>query len=177
MPTVAVQIGQLKIYFNIIIIFLNLENLPAKAYLGPMTQSLDLPPTLSVLFLFRHMSDQVGARISAMRPDLTPNDISLLLHLNAPRRMKELAEMMTCLPSNVTPLVTRAEARGWVRKDRSATDARAVDVTLTEAGQNLRAEVIALISAEVQAVTGLTEAQALRVLEVMQAEAASTAAQ
>lgn len=135
-----------------------------------MSESRDLPPALHALYLFRQIGDQVGARISADHPDMTPNEINLLLHLATPKRMKDLAEIMVCQPSNMTPLVARCEKAGWVKRIRSKEDARIVHVVLSEDGTRLRAMLVEEISAHIEKVSGIGPATFEKILQLTFAE-------
>lgn len=122
-----------------------------------MSSHSDLPPSMTVLFLFHQMAEQVGGAISSLRPDVTANEISLLLNLGQPKKMKELADLLTCQPSNMTPLVARCVKKGWMQKTRSESDARAMIVELTTDGAALREELIAEISAKITRLSGISD--------------------
>jgi DNA-binding MarR family transcriptional regulator len=126
-----------------------------------------LPPGLSALFQFRHMSDLVGARVAERHPNLTANEISLLLHLAQPGRIKDLAEMLTCQPSNKTPLEARCETRGWVIKTRSQQDARTVFVALTDAGRALRHALIQEIADLIEETSGRSTQDFEEILQIL----------
>jgi DNA-binding MarR family transcriptional regulator len=84
--------------------------------------------------------------------DLTPGDLHTLLSLEAgvPRAMRTLAETLHCDPSNVTWLIDRLEARGFVERHTHIRDRRVKTVLLTEAG----------IEAQSRARDGISEAPA-----------------
>lgn len=117
---------------------------------------VNLPPSISVLYFFRHITDQVGMRVAATRPNMTPNEIMLILRLGEPLRMKALADALTCQPSNMTPLVVKCESKGWVQKVKSTTDARVTMVELTEAGKQLRTDLIEDITQKITEESGLS---------------------
>lgn len=122
-----------------------------------MSSNSDLPPTLLLLYHFRHLSNAIEARVAAAHPQLSPNDIGLLLLLGTPKRMKDLAETMTCQPSNMTTMVKKAEAKGWVRRKRSEQDARTVFVELTEHGSKLREQLMSEIHKLTLETSGISE--------------------
>ena len=64
--------------------------------------------------------------------------VMLALWEENPRTLRSLAEALRLEPATLSPLVKRLEASGHLRRDRSATDERALQVTLTEQGQDLR---------------------------------------
>jgi MarR family transcriptional regulator, organic hydroperoxide resistance regulator len=76
----------------------------------------------------------------------------------SPRTVKELGADLHLDHGTLTPLLRRMEANGLIRRERSLTDERFVEVTLTEAGEALRAEAAA-IHCEIGDSLGLTTAQ------------------
>ena len=54
--------------------------------------------------------------------------------------IKDIAERLHQDPGSITPLVKRLEAQGYVNRRRDAADERNVIVTLTPAGEALRAQ-------------------------------------
>jgi MarR family transcriptional regulator, organic hydroperoxide resistance regulator len=60
------------------------------------------------------------------------------------RTVGGVAERLSLEPSTVTPLVTRLERSGLVRRARDAEDERRVRVWLTERGERLREDCVAL---------------------------------
>jgi DNA-binding MarR family transcriptional regulator len=81
--------------------------------------------------------------------DLTPGESRALdaLEPDRPRPMRALAETLCCDASNVTWLVDRLEARGFVERRPSLTDRRVKAVTLTAAGIEARTRLLAAIDA------------------------------
>ena len=69
-------------------------------------------------------------------------DAHALLELSygKPLSQNELAERLNLSKSTVSRLVTNQVKRGWVERQRNANDGRAVDLTLTKAGQKMAAE-------------------------------------
>ncbi len=60
-----------------------------------------------------------------------------------PHRMSELAHAEGVALPTMTEIVTRMERNGWVRRWMDSHDRRCVEVTITEAGRALAAEVMA----------------------------------
>ncbi|HLH70901.1 MAG TPA: MarR family transcriptional regulator [Candidatus Dormibacteraeota bacterium] len=60
-----------------------------------------------------------------------------------PHRMSELAHAEGVALPTMTEIVTRMERNGWVRRRMDSHDRRCVEVTITEAGRALAAEVMA----------------------------------
>ena len=85
------------------------------------------------------------------RPSLDPMGLThpqylvmLAIWERSPQRLKEIADRLYLEPATVSPLVGRLEAAGFVTRARSATDERAVDIALTDAGVALRERALAV---------------------------------
>lgn len=83
--------------------------------------------------------------ISLYRPVLEPLGLThpqylvmLALWESSPLRVNELGDKLYLDSATLSPLLKRLEAAGLVVRSRSATDERAVEVTLTDAGAALR---------------------------------------
>ena len=83
------------------------------------------------------------------RPTSTPcgkpvsiADAHALLELSygVPLSQNELAARLNLSKSTISRLVANVVKRGWVSKTRSAQDGRAVELTLTEAGESVATE-------------------------------------
>jgi MarR family transcriptional regulator, organic hydroperoxide resistance regulator len=84
--------------------------------------------------------------IAVYRPVLEPLGLThpqylvmLALWERSPRTATDIASALLLEPATLTPLLRRLEAAGLVTRERSTRDIRALDVTLTAAGQSLRA--------------------------------------
>lgn len=64
--------------------------------------------------------------------------VMLALWEENPRTLRSLAEALHLEPATLSPLLKRLEATGHIRRERSTTDERALQVTLTERGAKLR---------------------------------------
>jgi MarR family transcriptional regulator, organic hydroperoxide resistance regulator len=93
----------------------------------------------------------VAARnvIGLYRPVLEPLGLThpqylvmLALWERAPLTVKEIGDLLSLEPATVSPLVRRLEGAGLVRRDPHPTDDRALHVTLTPAGRDLRAQAL-----------------------------------
>jgi DNA-binding MarR family transcriptional regulator len=84
--------------------------------------------------------------IAASELDLHPAQAGALLHLATPLPMNELAAILACDNSNVTGLVDRLEARALVVRQANPDDRRVKRVVLTEAGSDLRAQLLERVS-------------------------------
>ena len=85
----------------------------------------------------------VAARgvIGVYRPILEPLGLThpqylvmLALWGRSPRTVRDLGEALQLEPATLSPLLKRLEAQGYVTRERSARDERALDVALTDAG-------------------------------------------
>lgn len=115
----------------------------------------------------------VAARsvIALYRPVLEPLSLThpqylvmLALWEQEPRSVKNLSDTLALEPATLSPLLKRLEATGYVHRQRSAADERALEVTLTEAGRGLRAEaekipprIVEQLGLPVSELTGLRE--------------------
>jgi MarR family transcriptional regulator, organic hydroperoxide resistance regulator len=89
--------------------------------------------------------------IALYRPVLEPLGLThpqylvmLALWERSPRRAGDLADELLLEPATLSPLLRRLEAAGLVTLARDTTDARALAVSLTEAGADLRAKALAV---------------------------------
>jgi len=64
--------------------------------------------------------------------------VMLALWEQDPRTLRSLADALRLEPATLSPLLKRLEAVGYLRRERSTTDERALQVTLTEQGRQLR---------------------------------------
>ncbi|SEH61806.1 MULTISPECIES: MarR family transcriptional regulator [unclassified Leifsonia] len=91
----------------------------------------------------------VAARsvIGLYRPVLEPLSLThpqylvmLALWEREPRSVRDLSDTLALEPATLSPLLKRLEATGYVERRRSTADERALEVRLTPAGRELRAE-------------------------------------
>jgi DNA-binding MarR family transcriptional regulator len=95
----------------------------------------------------------IYARVSE-RHDLTPVQARLLcVLLDGPRGMAELAHCFGVEKAALTGLMDRAERRGLARRSPVPGDRRALQVTLTDAGQQAAAAFHAEVGAELSRLT------------------------
>ena len=87
--------------------------------------------------------------IALYRPVLEPMGLThpqylvmLALWEHAPLTLKEIGELLSLEPATVSPLVKRLEAAGLVLRERHPHDDRALHVTLTPRGADLRAQAL-----------------------------------
>ncbi|MGW1740394.1 MarR family winged helix-turn-helix transcriptional regulator [Nocardia sp. NPDC001965] len=77
-------------------------------------------------------------RLRATPLGLSAPQAVALRELTGPMTMRELAERMSCEPSNATFVVDRLETSGYVERRAHPTDRRAKQLVLTAAGTELR---------------------------------------
>ncbi|MEV0232013.1 MarR family transcriptional regulator [Nonomuraea sp. NPDC050786] len=65
-------------------------------------------------------------------------DVALYLPLIL--SVKELGELLRLDPGTLSPLLKRLQALGYIHRERNSKDERALAVTLTPAGRELRAQ-------------------------------------
>ena len=96
---------------------------------------------------------------------LTPTQLGVLeavLH-KGPLSQRALGRVVLTSAGNMTDVVDKLEARGLVRRTRSATDRRAVQIELTDAGRGLIEEVFPRHAADIAgAMSGVTGGDLLR---------------
>ncbi|ANZ42529.1 MarR family transcriptional regulator [Lentzea guizhouensis] len=87
--------------------------------------------------------------IAVYRPILEPLNLThpqylvmLALWERSPRTVKDLSNALQLDPGTLSPLLKRLEAVGYVERQRDKTDERALALTLTERGQDLRREAL-----------------------------------
>lgn len=75
---------------------------------------------------------------AARAHDLTASGALLLLHLESPTPMSELARVLRCDASNITGIVDRLAAHGLVERVEHPADRRVRRVALTSLGRRIR---------------------------------------
>ncbi|WP_349453697.1 MarR family transcriptional regulator [Nonomuraea sp. B19D2] len=85
--------------------------------------------------------------IGLYRPLLQPMGLThpqylamLALWQHEPLSVKELGELLRLDPGTLSPLLKRLQALGYIHRERNSKDERALAVTLTPAGRQLRAQ-------------------------------------
>jgi len=96
--------------------------------------------------LARQIGEHVRERAATL--GLTAAQATALRELTGPMTMRELAERMSCEPSNATFVVDKLENLGLLERHPHPTDRRARHLVLTAAGAGLRDRLIALLVQE-----------------------------
>ena len=84
-------------------------------------------------------------RERAVTLGLTAPQATALREMTGPMTMRELAERMSCEPSNATFIVDKLEKQGLVERRAHPTDRRAKHLVLTTDGSALREQLLALL--------------------------------
>ena len=111
----------------------------------------DATPTDDLLALERQVCFALAATsrsvIGLYRPILEPLGLThpqylvmLALWQHGALSVKDLSRLLQLDPGTLSPLVKRLEAAGLVRRDRDPRDERSLAISLTAAGQALRAQ-------------------------------------
>ncbi|MGX1675408.1 MarR family winged helix-turn-helix transcriptional regulator [Streptomyces sp. NPDC055400] len=97
-------------------------------------------------------------RVRAVALGLTPAQATALREMTGPMTMRELAERMSCEPSNATFVIDKVEKLGLVERRAHPTDRRAKHLILTEEGAALRERLLELLAQD-SPLAGLTPEQ------------------
>ncbi|MCK7622801.1 MarR family transcriptional regulator [Streptomyces sp. RS10V-4] len=110
--------------------------------------------------LLNGMAQRIGdhVRRGAARLGLTAPQATALRELTGPMTMRELAERMSCEPSNATFVVDKLEKQELIERRPHPTDRRAKQLVLTEQGAALRERLLALLGEE-SPLAGLTDVE------------------
>lgn len=95
---------------------------------------------------------------AAAELDLPPAQALVLTNLSTSAPMRELAEWLSCEPSNVTGIVDGLERRGLVIREADPADRRIKHVVLTKEGEKKRSELRSRSHAHAEAIFGLSAA-------------------
>ena len=90
---------------------------------------------------------------------VTHTQARVLMTLDEPKRLSDLAEEQSCDPSSITVLVQRLERDGFVARVIDRTDARARLIKLTPKGRKARTRFEELIGDGTSAIAHLTDEQ------------------
>lgn len=94
--------------------------------------------------LAQQITDHVRERAVAL--GLTAAQATALRELTGPMTMRELAERMSCEPSNATFVVDKLEKQGLIERRAHPTDRRARHLVLTAGGTALRERLLELLA-------------------------------
>jgi DNA-binding MarR family transcriptional regulator len=108
--------------------------------------------------LVNGLAHQIGEHVRgrAVKLGLTTAQATALRELTGPMTMSELAERMSCEPSNATYVIDKLENQGLLERRPHPTDRRAKHLVLTSEGAALREKLLDLLGQE-SPLAGLTE--------------------
>ncbi len=106
-------------------------------------------PIPSALGRLRVALDDAYLR-SSRELGLTPQQAELLCAAMTPAVVGELAQALRCDRSNISRLVDRASARGWLHRGVGEEDGRLTVVELTPKGHGLARQFLALLEVHTQ---------------------------
>ncbi|MFD0786246.1 MarR family winged helix-turn-helix transcriptional regulator [Micromonospora azadirachtae] len=100
--------------------------------------------------LVRDVASQVEAHLRARAATLglTATQATALCELTHPMTLRDLAERMSCEPSNITFVADRLEGQGYLERHPHPEDRRAKQLILTPEGTELRGRLIELLSTD-----------------------------
>ena len=108
--------------------------------------------------LVNGLAGRISAHVRerAAKLGLTAAQATALRELTGPMTMSELAERMSCEPSNATPVVDKLEGQGLLERRPHPSDRRAKQLILTTDGTALRERLLELLNEE-SPLAGLTQ--------------------
>jgi DNA-binding MarR family transcriptional regulator len=87
--------------------------------------------------------------------DLYPPQVMAIRHLEEPKSMRQIAEMLACDSSNVTGITDRLEERDLVKRTASEHDRRVKLLVLTPKGEKIRREMTEKLTSPPEALESL----------------------
>jgi DNA-binding MarR family transcriptional regulator len=106
--------------------------------------------------LAQQITDHLRERAATL--GLTAAQATALREMTGPMTMRELAERMSCEPSNATFVVDKLEKQGLIERRPHPTDRRAKQLVLTAEGNTLRERLLELLARD-SPLAGLTSEQ------------------
>lgn len=104
--------------------------------------------------LAQRIAEHVRERAATL--GLTASQATALREMSGPMTMRELAERMSCEPSNTTFVVDKLEKQSLIERHPHPTDRRAKHLVLTPEGAALRTRLLDLLSVD-SPLSGLTQ--------------------
>lgn len=90
--------------------------------------------------------------------------VFMFVALKGPSSMSEIARKLAVSKSNVTAVVDRLEAKGYLKRVRSASDRRVVHVVLTESGERLYQDILGNLEDTIQTAVSRIPPEDLKVI-------------
>lgn len=110
--------------------------------------------------LVNGLAQQIAGHVRerAVALGLTAAQATALREMTGPMTMRDLAERMSCEPSNATFVVDKLEKQGLIERRPHPTDRRAKHLVLTSEGESLRERLLELLARD-SPLAGLTADQ------------------
>ncbi|MEU6758147.1 MarR family transcriptional regulator [Streptomyces sp. NPDC046685] len=121
--------------------------------------------------LAQRIAEHVRERAATL--GLTASQATALREMSGPMTMRELADRMSCEPSNTTFVVDKLEKQSLIKRHPHPTDRRAKHLVLTPEGAALRTRLLELLAVD-SPLSGLTP-QEQRVLHGLLEQAVTSA--
>ncbi|GGP93655.1 MarR family winged helix-turn-helix transcriptional regulator [Streptosporangium pseudovulgare] len=127
-----------------------------------MTMSPETPAVAEreLCGLVNGLAQRIAAHVRerAVPLGLTSAQATALREMTGPMTMRELADRMSCEPSNATFIVDKLEKQGLIERRAHPTDRRAKQLVLTSEGNTLRERLLELLIQD-SPLAGLTTQQ------------------
>jgi MarR family transcriptional regulator, organic hydroperoxide resistance regulator len=118
--------------------------------------------------LVNGLADQIGTHLRerAAKLGLTAAQATALRELTGAMTLSELADRMSCEPSNATVVIDKLERQGLVDRRPHPSDRRAKQLVLTPEGVDLRKRLLVLLAQE-SPLAGLTRQEQRQLHELL----------
>lgn len=110
---------------------------------------------MGIYVTFTQMQICLDAHEDEQDRDMPDNQRHMLVKLDRPRRMGDLAKVMNALPSSLTAIADGLEERGLIMRMRDPDDRRAWLLSLTDEGRAFRSKMLTEGGRLFREVTGL----------------------
>jgi DNA-binding MarR family transcriptional regulator len=122
-----------------------------------MSDECALNPLALIMVLAERL--QADFEAAAAQVGLTPAQVKVLVRIDQPRRLSDLAQQQSCDPSSMTTMVQRLERDGLLVRTIDPLDARARLVQPTAKGRKLRTRFLELVGDGSRIIDALPDAQ------------------
>ena len=115
----------------------------------------DVQVFMGVTLLYRNLVERLDQ--IDLGEELSKSEKQMVIRLDRPRRMGDLARDLMALPSTVTAVADGLEAKGLALRERDPDDRRAWLLKLTDDGTALRTRMLEEAGSALRAATGLSD--------------------
>lgn len=115
----------------------------------------DVQVFMGVTLLYRNLVERMEQ--IDLGVELSKSEKHMVIRLDRPRRMGDLARDLMALPSTVTAVADGLEAKGLALRERDPDDRRAWLLKLTDGGTALRTRMLEEAGSALRAATGLSD--------------------